>query len=116
MGRQLRISHLSAAQVAAVFRNERFGQLTESQLAALHHRSEQLKAQQQLARIRRRRRLLVVAAVVGLAIAAVPIWRELLAVGVLALVWFAVAALVWDATKGARAAITRRWRRPGPQQ
>ena len=113
---QLRISQLSEAQVAAVFRSERFCQLTDRQVAALHHRAEQLKAQQQLARTRRRRRLLVVAAVVGLTIAAAPIWRELLAVGVLALIWLAVINAVWEATQGVRAAITRRWGRPGPHQ
>lgn len=111
-----RISQLSAGQLAAVFAHDRFGQLTDGQLAALHHRSERLKAQQQLIRTRRRQRVLVAAAVVGMLIAAVPFWRELLAIGLLALVWLAVGALVWDAAKGVRAAIARHRGRQSSRQ
>ena len=38
----IRISQLNAAQVAAVFKSERFCQLTDSQLAALHHRVDEM--------------------------------------------------------------------------
>jgi hypothetical protein len=113
---QLRISQLSAAQVAAVFGSEQFSQLTDGQVAALHHRAEQLKAQQQLAGARQRRRLLVAAAVVALAIALAPIWHVLLAMGLLALIWLAVIGWLWDAGQQGRAAIARRWGQPGPQQ
>lgn len=101
----LRISHLTAEQVQAVFKNERFCQLTDDQLAALHHRAEQLQAQQRHARVRRRRRLLVTAAVVGLLIALAPVWHVVLALGAAALFWVAVLTWLWEVGQKVRASI-----------
>lgn len=116
MSHQLRINQLSHAQVAAVFRSEQFCQLTDRQMAALHHRGEQLKAQQKQLRARRRRRLLVAAGVLALAIAAFPIWHVLVAMGLLVLIWLAVIGWLWDVSRQGMAAITRRMGRPGTQQ
>jgi hypothetical protein len=103
-----RISHLTAEQVAAVFKSERFCQLTDGQLAALHHRAEQLEVQQRHARARRRRwRLAAVVAVVVL-VALAPIWHVLLGMGVVVMLWLLVIAWVWDAGLKITAKITGR--------
>jgi hypothetical protein len=114
----LRISHLTAAQVEAVFNNVAFCQLTDGQLVALHHRAEQLQAQQRHARIRRRRRLLVAAAVVGLLIAVAPIWYVLVGVGLMALIWLALLAWLWEVGQTVMASIAglRGAARQGQQQ
>lgn len=103
--RTFRISQLSAAQVQAVFSSEAFCRLTDDQLAALHHRAEQLQDQQRQARIRRRRWLLVAAAVMGLLIALAPVWHVLVALGLMALIWLVVLAWLWEVGQKARASI-----------
>jgi Flp pilus assembly protein TadB len=112
-----RISQLSADQVAAVFGSERFCQLTDGQLAALHHRAEQLQAQRHQARIRRRRRWAVAAAVVVVLAALAPVWHVLLALGVVALLWLVVLAWAWEAGQRLWASVTgRKGAAAGPQQ
>jgi Flp pilus assembly protein TadB len=91
-----RISHLTAEQVAAVFKSERFCQLTDGQLAALHQRAEQLQAQQRQARIRRRQCWVAAAAVVVVLVALAPIWHVVVALGLMALIWLALLMWAWD--------------------
>jgi Flp pilus assembly protein TadB len=113
-----RISHLTAEQVAAVFKSERFCLLTDSQLAALHHRAEQLQAQQRQARIRRRRCWVAAVAVVGVLVALAPIWYVLVAVGLMALIWLALLAWLWEVGQKVMASIAalRGPARQGQQQ
>lgn len=103
-----RISHLTAEQVHAVFSSDRFLDLTDSQLAALHHRSEQLQAQQWWTRARRRRRTLKAAAVVVVLVALAPFWQVVLGVGAIALIWALLIAVLWDAVQRVRASIAGR--------
>lgn len=102
----LRISQLTAEQVRAVFSSPLFCQLTDRQLAALHRRDEQLKALQHQARQRRQRRVLVAVAVVAALAALAPIWHIVAAMGLMALVWLGVIAMLWDAGQKLRASIT----------
>lgn len=104
-----RISQLSNAQVQAVFSSEAFCQLTDSQLAALHRRAEQLQVLQRQARIRWIWRWLLAAAVLALLIVLAPVWHVLVAMGLMALIWLVVLAWIWDAGQKARASISDRW-------
>ena len=102
-----RISQLTAAQVQAAFSSDRFLELTDDQLAALHHRREQLLADQHQGRIRRRRHRLLAAASVAVLIAAIPMWQAVLAVTVSALLWCLAIAMLRDACCAFSAAIGR---------
>lgn len=104
----IRISQLNAAQVEAVFNSELFCQLTDSQLAALHHRSQQLEAQQQatLQRKRRRRRLIAAAVVALVAIA--PFWQIALALSFIVVFWALALAAAWGVVQRLRNAVTRK--------
>jgi hypothetical protein len=106
-----RISHLNAKQLQAVFNSDRFLELTDAQLVALHHRSEQLQAQHRQAGLRRRRRILLAAAALGLCIALAPVWYVVLALGVAAVLWLLVAATLWDVGQKLRGSIAGAARR-----
>lgn len=97
-----RISQLNAAQVEAVFRSDLFCQLTDSQLVALHHRSEQLQALGHQQRIKRRRRRLLAAAVVVGGVALAPYWVKvftafalMLVIVLWGLIWFGAMTAMW---------------------
>lgn len=105
-----RISQLNAAQVEAVFKSDRFSLLTDGQLAALHHRSEQLQVLRQQQRLRRRRRRLVAAAVVVGTVALAPYWVQvftafavMLVIVVWGLIWFGAITALWHL-------VSRLWR------
>lgn len=105
-----RISQLNAAQVEAVFKSDRFCQLTDSQLVALHHRSEQLQALGHQQRIKRRRRRLLVAAVVVGGVALAPYWVQvftafalMLVIALWGLIWFGAITAMWHL-------VSRLWR------
>jgi hypothetical protein len=106
-----RISHLNAQQLQAVFNSDRFLELSDAQLAALHHRSEQLQAHRQLAQLKRRRRVLMAAAVLAALMALAPFWQVVLALGAAAAFWMLVAALLWDAGQKLRRSIAGASRR-----
>jgi len=102
---QLRISQLSREQIEAVFRSERFCELSSDQLSALHHRSEQLRTLQHRARLRRRQWRIAVAALLGasaafciaLILAKVDLltfFAAMFGLAVIAFVWLAVVASV----------------------
>lgn len=108
-----RISELTATQVDAVFRSDLFCLLTDSQLAALHYRDEQLKAQRAQVRIRRRRRWRLLAVVVAAGIAIAPFWQQVftfIGLAFLLLIWalicFAMLACLWSVLRALIAAIT----------
>lgn len=105
-----RISQLNAAQVEAVFKSDRFSLLTDSQLVALHHRSEQLQALGQQQRLRRRRRRLLAAAVVIGGVALAPYWVQvftafalMLVIVLWGLIWFGAITAMWHL-------VSRLWR------
>lgn len=98
-----RISELNAAQVEAVFKSDRFSLLTDSQLVALHHRSEQLQAQGQQQRRRRRHRRLVAAAVVVGGVLLAPYWGQvftafavMLVLVIWGLIWIGAITVLWN--------------------
>jgi Asp/Glu/hydantoin racemase len=108
-----RISQLTATQLDAVFHSDRFCLLTDSQLAALHHRSEQLKAHQLAVHRKRRRRRLIVAVVVAGCAALAPFWLQVFTALGLALllviwgvIWLAAIMTLWHLLRGLWAAIT----------
>lgn len=105
-----RISQLNAAQVEAVFKSDRFSLLTDSQLVALHHRSEQLQALAHQQRLKRRRRRLLVAAVVVGGVALAPYWGQvftafalMLVIVLWGLIWFGAITAMWHL-------VSRLWR------
>lgn len=105
-----RISQLNAAQVEAVFKSDRFSLLTDSQLVALHHRSEQLQALAHQQRTRRRRRRLLAAAVVMGGVALAPYWVQvftafalMLVIVLWGLIWFGAITALWHL-------VSRLWR------
>jgi len=105
-----RISQLNAAQVEAVFKSDRFSLLTDSQLVALHHRSEQLQALAHQQRTRRRRRRLLAAAVVIGGVALAPYWVQvftafalMLVIVLWGLIWFGAITALWHL-------VSRLWR------
>jgi hypothetical protein len=102
-----RISQLTAEQVQAAFSSDRFLELTDDQLVALHHRSEQLQAQQHQGRVRRRRNRLMAAASVAVLIVAIPMWQAVLAVTVSALLWCLAIAMLRDASRALSASVGR---------
>lgn len=104
----IRISHLNAAQVDAVFKSELFCQLTDSQLAALHHRSQQLEAQQLAALQRKRRRRWMIAAAVAALAAIAPFWQVALALSFIVLFWALALSAVWGVLQRLRDAVTRK--------
>jgi hypothetical protein len=103
----MRISQLSADQVDAVFRSDLFCQLTDGQVAALHHRLEQLKAQQHAVRQRKRQQRWLIAAAVVIAIAVMPFWQQALALTFVAAFWAVVFCSGWDGLQNVRAKLTR---------
>lgn len=94
-----RISQLTAAQVQTVFSSDRFHQLTDGQLVALHHRREQLLAEFRKAQARRRRTWLLAVASVAVLIAAMPMWQTVLAATVSALLWWVAITVLRDASR-----------------
>jgi hypothetical protein len=105
-----RISELNAAQVEAVFKSDRFSLLTDSQLVALHHRSEQLQALAHQQRLKRRRRRLLAAAVAIGGVALAPYWVQvftafalMLVIVLWGLIWFGAITALWNL-------VSRLWR------
>ena len=121
----LRISQLTPAQVDAVFRSDRFCELSDAQLAALHHRFEQLKALRHQARIkrRRRRRLMVLLAVAVVTICTISVfaWQEvstffvaMVALGFLAFIWLGVIGAVWEVGQKLITCVAKSRNKPRP--
>lgn len=108
-----RISKLNAAQVEAVFKSDRFSLLTDGQLVALHHRSEQLQTLAHQQRLKRRRRRLLAGAVVVGGVALAPYWVQvftafalMLLLMIWGLIWFGAIATLWQLLRGLWGAIT----------
>lgn len=102
----IRISQLNAAQVEAVFKSERFCQLTDSQLAALHHRSQQLEVQQQSTLQRKRRRHWMIAAAVAVLVAIAPFWQIALALSAVIAIWALLLSAAWGVVQRLRTALS----------
>ena len=98
--RELRISSLSAEQMDAVFRSELFCQLTDSQLAALHARFEEVGSAVARREQERKRRRLTVIGCVCAGILLIPFWAQALAATVVVAFWWFFLAALWGSLRG----------------